>query len=701
MPDSNRLEISIGKSFPLGATLSPDGVNFSVFSKHATRVELLLFDQFDCSQPSAVIPLDRLANRTSDYWHVSVNGIAPGQLYGYRVSGPYNPEQGLRYDPNKLLLDPYGRSVACGSDYNRAAASLPGENFANAMKSVIADLNAYDWEGDVRPAIPFQQTVIYEMHVAGFTRHPNSGVPPEKRGTYSGLIERIPYLKDLGVTAVELLPIFQFDVQDAPDHLTNYWGYSPICLFAPHTAYSSRKDPLACLDEFRDMVKALHRAGLEVILDVVYNHTAEGAEGGPTLCFRGLENEVYYILQPEKQHYSDYTGCGNTLNANQAIVRRMIADSVRYWVEQMHVDGFRFDLASILSRDEDGTPLSGAPVLSDLDSDPVLAETKLIAEAWDAAGLYQVGQLQGDNWKEWNGKFRDDLRRFWKGDRSTAMLLPNRVLGSPELYGHQPRECEKSINFVTCHDGFTLNDLVSYNDKHNEPNLQDNLDGSNENLSWNCGVEGPTDDPLIEQLRNQQAKNFLAFTLLSVGVPMFMMGDEVRRTQFGNNNPFCQDNEVSWFDWMLVEQHADLHRFVNQLIALRRCFARDTKNEPVTLTEFLSQAELQWHGAKLNRPDWSEHSHTLAMSAQHIDSQRSIYFIWNAYWEPLTFELPELPPAAGAKWVRMLDTSLAAPDDICIETQHWVQGESYVAAPRSTVLLAWDAMKMQTSVPFS
>jgi glycogen operon protein len=673
--------------------MTRDGVNFSVFSKNATAVELLLFDRIDDAIPAAVIPLDRGVNRASDYWHICAGGIPEGQLYGYRVWGSFDPEHGARYDPAKLLLDPYGVSVACGHGYSRSAASQPGQDFANAMKSVVADLTRYDWRGDVRPAIPFQHTVIYEMHVSGFTRDPNSGVPPEKRGTYAGLIEKIPYLKSLGVTAVELLPIFQFDTQDAPDHLPNYWGYSPVSFFALHTEYSSRKDPLACLDEFRDMVRALHSAGLEVILDVVYNHTAEGGEGGPTLSFRGLENEVYYILQQDKQHYADYTGCGNTMNANQAVVRRLIADSVHYWVDWMHIDGFRFDLASILSRDEDGTPLAGAPVLADLDSDPVLAETKLIAEAWDAAGLYQVGRFTGDNWKEWNGKFRDDVRGFWKGNRNTAELLPNRMLGSPDLYGHRPRESEKSINFVTCHDGFTLNDLVSYNDKHNEANLEDNLDGSNENISWNCGVEGPSEDPSVEELRSRQVRNFLTFTLLSIGVPMFVMGDEVRRTQRGNNNPFCQDNEVSWFDWSLVERHGDLRRFLSRLIQLRCRFARNTEESEVTLTEFLSQAQIQWHGVKLNRPDWGETSHSLAMNAQNIACRRSVHFIWNAYWEPLAFELPALPAIAGAKWTRIIDTSLAAPNDICLETGRRVEEESYLAAPRSTVLLAWDAGK--------
>ena len=445
------------------------------------------------------------------------------------------------FDPEKVLLDPYGLAVAVPETYDRWAAARPGDNVAVAMKSVVADPGRYNWEGDLPLERPFTETVIYELHVGGFTRHPSAGVASEKRGTYAGLIEKIPYLKDLGVTAVELLPVFQFDAQDCPPGKTNYWGYAPVSFFAPHQAYSSQKNALAALEEFRDMVKALHRAGLEVILDVVFNHTTEGGRTGPTLCYRGLANEFYYILDKDKSRYADYTGCGNTLNANQSIVRQLIQDSLRYWVSQMHVDGFRFDLASILSRDEDGHVLPNPPVLWDIESDPLLAGTKLIAEAWDAAGLYQVGSFIGDRWQEWNGRFRDDVRRFLKGENGSVSGVAARILGSPDIYAHKEREAEQSINFVTCHDGFTLNDLVSYDRKHNEANGENNRDGSDYNLSWNCGVEGPTDDATVEALRNRQAKNFFALELLSAGTPMLLMGDEVRRTQKGNNNPYCQD----------------------------------------------------------------------------------------------------------------------------------------------------------------
>ena len=378
------------------------------------------------------------------------------------------------------------------------------------------------------------------MHVRGFTRHPNSGLGDALRGTYAGLIEKIPYLQQLGITAVELLPVFQFDAQDSPPGKVNYWGYAPVSFFAPHQAYSSRRDPLGPLDEFRDMVKALHRAGIEVILDVVFNHTAEGDERGPTQCFRGIDNPTYYILDDGGARYANYTGCGNTFNSNQPVVRRLIVDSLRYWVSEMHVDGFRFDLASILSRDPSGHPLANPPVVWDIESDPTLAGIKLLAEAWDAAGLYQVGSFVGDAFKEWNGRFRDDFRDFFRGTPGSVRRVADRMVGSPELYRHKQREAEQSVNFVTCHDGFTLNDLVSYNEKHNEANGEANRDGTDDNRSWNCGSEGPTDDPAVEKLRNRQVKNFFTVTLLSLGLPMLSMGDEVRRTQGGTTTPIAR-----------------------------------------------------------------------------------------------------------------------------------------------------------------
>ncbi len=526
------------------------------------------------------------------------------------------------------------------------------------------------------------------MHVRGFTRHPSSGVAEAKRGTYAGLIEKIPYLQELGITAVELLPVFQFDAQDAPPGRVNYWGYAPVSFFAPHPAYSSRQDPLGPLDEFRDMVKALHRAGIEVILDVVFNHTAEGNENGPTLCFRGMENEAYYILEPDRSRYANYSGTGNTLNANHPVVRRMIVDSLRYWVAEMHVDGFRFDLASILARDARGHVLPNPPVLWDIESDPLLAGTKLIAEAWDAAGLYQVGSFVGDSWKEWNGRFRDDVRDFFRGAEGSVKRVADRMIGSPEIYGHKEREPEQSVNFVTCHDGFTLNDLVSYNDKHNEANGEENRDGANDNRSWNCGVEGPSDDAGIEKLRNRQVKNFLTVTLLSLGVPMIVMGDEVRRTQRGNNNAYCQDNETSWFDWTLLKQHADVHRFLKLLAARRLLRGTEHEHQRLSLNRLIQGANKAWHGTRLNQPDWSDHSHSLAFAAEIRQEKLLIHFILNAYWAPLKFNLPPVGKGRGSRWRRWIDTAQETPNDIVPwDEAPTVAGLTYRAEPRSVVAL--------------
>ena len=507
------------------------------------------------------------------------------------------------------------------------------------------------------------------------------------RGTYAGLIEKIPYLQDLGITAVELLPVFQFDPQDCPPGRTNYWGYAPVSFFAPHQAYCSRRDPLGPVDEFRDMVKALHRAGIEVILDVVFNHTAEGDHRGPTLCFRGFDNPTYYVLEPDPSRYANFSGTGNTLNTNHPIVRRLIIDSLRYWVEEMHVDGFRFDLASILARDSSGSVMSNPPVLWDIESDPVLAGTKMIAEAWDAAGLYQVGSFIGDSWKEWNGRFRDDVRAFFRGEPDSVARIADRFLGSPEIYGHEGREAEQSVNFVTCHDGFTLNDLVSYNWKHNEENGEGNRDGADDNRSWNCGAEGPSGDPRIEKLRNRQVKNFLTVTMLSLGVPMILMGDELRRTQGGNNNPYCHDNEINWLDWTLLARNADVHRFTKLLIARRLMRNTEKERQRVSLNQLLRESKHAWHGVKLEQPDWSSCSHSVAFGAEFPGARLQLHLILNAWCEPLDFELP-LVNGGSEPWRRWIDTALDPPNEIVEwQTAPVVSGQTYRAGPRSVVVL--------------
>jgi isoamylase len=685
-----------GSPYPLGASVTATGVNFSVFSYHATRAELVLFDSEDATQPSRIVDLVPGTNRISPYWYVHLPGIKAGQLYGYRMSGPFAPDLGHRFDPEKILLDPYARAIS-SKNYQRSAAAGSGDNAAAAAKSVVADLSSYDWEGDQPLGHPFSRTVLYEVHVGGFTRNPNSGVAEQKRGTYAGLIEKIPYLKELGITAVELMPVFQFDAQDAPAGLENYWGYSPMSFFAPHGAYSSRSDPLGCLDEFRDMVKAFHKNDIEVILDVVYNHTAEGSGAGPTFSFKGLDNRFYYLLSDDLSEYANYTGTGNTLNSNFAVVRRMIGDSLRYWVSEMHVDGFRFDLAAVLTRDEHGRSVHDAPILWDIDSDPVLAGRKLIAEAWDAGGLYLVGAFGGDRWKEWNGRFRDDVRRFLKSDRDTVLNLRQRLIGSPDIYSKPRHPPEQSINFMTCHDGFTLNDLVSFNQKHNEANGENNRDGSSENYSWNCGVEGPTEDPEIERLRARQIRNALTLNLLSVGTPLLLMGDEVRRTQRGNNNAYCQNNELSWFDWSLCEKHTGLHRFVRLLIQLRLRFAANPRGNFLSLADFIERAKIQWHGVHLWAPDFSVDSHSIAATA-YLENEGAFHLMINAYWEPLSFSLPPLPGGCGP-WRQLIDTFQDAPLNFLEQEAETEPKTSYVVQSRSIVLMATGRCAAEISHP--
>ena len=664
-----------GRSHPIGATLEQGGANFCLFTRTATVVDLLLFDGVNDTRPSRVVRLDPLANRTYHYWHAFVPGVEAGQVYGYRVHGPWDPSRGLYFDPSRVLLDPYGRAV-----------TIPESS--GAMKSVVVDPGAYDWQGDQPLRHPCARTIIYEMHVRGFTAHPSSGVPQERRGTYAGLIEKIPYLQDLGITAVELLPVFAFDRQAAPSGHRNYWGYQPLGFFAPHPGYSCGQDPLAVVDEFRDMVKALHRAGIEVILDVVFNHTAEGGVDGPTFCFRGIDNPNYYLLKDGGSQYADYSGCGNTLNANHPVVRRMIVDSLRYWVGEMHVDGFRFDLASILARDSEGHVLPNPPVLWDIESDPLLAGTKLIAEAWDAAGLYQVGSFVGDSWREWNGRFRDDARDFFRSAPGSLGGFADRLIGSPQIYGHKEREAEQSINFVTCHDGFTLNDLVSYNHKHNEANGEQNRDGCDDNRSWNCGVEGPSDDPAVESLRSRQIRNFFAVTLLSLGIPMLLMGDEVRRSQHGNNNTYGMDNAANWFDWTLLEQHADLRRFVKLMISRRLLRDLHSEQQRTSLNIMIRDATKAWHGSRLNNPDWGENSHSIGLTIKLKRENTWLHLILNSYWKPLDFELPLISTNTVPSWRRWLDTSLASPNDIVpweMAPSH--SGNTYAAAERSVVVL--------------
>jgi glycogen operon protein len=662
-------QIEAGQPHPLGATVDREGVNFSLFSRNATAVELLIFANADDVQPIQTVRLDAPEHQTFFFWHAYVRGLKPGAHYAYRVDGPQDLHgRGFRFNRNKVLIDPYalGNTKAL---YNRADAIGPGDNVATSMRSVVIDAEDYDWEGDQPLRRPMRDLIIYEMHVAGFTRDPSSGV--QHPGTFSAVIEKIPYLKELGITAVELLPVMQYDSKDvlrlAPDGsgpMHNYWGYSTVGFFAPEDSYCVHPEAGDHLHNFRNMVKALHRANISVILDVVFNHTNEGNHEGPTLSFKGLGNEIYYhLVERDRQYYMDYTGCGNTLNCNHPVVEKFLVECLDFWVREMHVDGFRFDEGSILARGQDGVPLAYPPVVWSIELSEQLLDTKIIAEAWDAAGLYQIGYFPGYRWGEWNGRYRDDVRRFVKGDPGMIGAVAARLAGSADLYqmsGHLPTN---SVNFITCHDGFTLNDLVSYDCKHNEANGEGNRDGINENLSWNCGVEGPTDDPAIEALRERQIKNMAAILMLSRGVPMFVAGDEVRRTQKGNNNPYCQDNEISWFDWRLTEKNRALLRFWKLLIAARHHFragrpGRFFKGE----VNERGLPDVSWHGTVLNNPGWHDpNGRCLSYTLGGFDGEPDLHVILNMYWDALEFEIPAVP---GRRWYRLVDTARPSPDDI-------------------------------------
>ena len=682
----------------------PGGVRFAIFSRHATRLWLELFDEPQDPEPAARIALERELHRTGDIWSVLVEGLGEGQYYAYRAEGPYEPRKGHRFNPHKLLLDPYARAVTGTFDWDLGDArgelprSGPGPaqvplstvDSAGGCPKCIVLHDDFDWQGDRPPRIPMHDTVIYELHVRGFTVHASSGVAHP--GSFRGLMEKIPYLEALGVTAVELLPIQEFDERENPrtspvtgEVMGNYWGYSTVSFFAPESRYASDGQLGQQVTEFKEMVRALHHAGIEVILDVVFNHTSEGDETGPTLCFRGLDNRIYYMLDTtEPQRYVNLTGCGNTLNCNHPLVRDFILDCLRYWVVEMHVDGFRFDLASVLGRDQDGQLLANPPLVERIAEDPVLRDCKIIAEAWDAAGAYQVGSFPGERWAEWNGQYRDDIRRFWRGDPGLVGALATRFSGSADLYQGSGRTPLHSINFVTCHDGFTLADLVTYERKRNWSNGESNRDGTDDNHAWSCGAEGPTDDAAVMALRDRQLRNFLATLLLSQGVPMLLAGDELRRTQRGNNNAYCQDNETSWLDWTLLEQHAALHRYVVALIGLRRRFPELRRSVFFTGDEgHGGRPDISWHSTALGRVDWSPECRSLAC---WINADPDLYVIFNAATQSLDFELPRLPVG---RWRRVLDTADEAGQYVVPleQSEPLVEPTQYSAQAHSMVVL--------------
>ncbi len=675
-----------GHPLPYGATARREGVNFSVFSKHATEMSLVLFVAGD-AEPVLELPLDPRYNKTGDVWHVLVCGLDPGIEYGFRADSEV-PEGSttLRFDPRRILIDPFSKSVAGLETWGDGAGA---KGRLERLRSRVID-EEFDWGHEHPLAVPLADSIIYELHVRGFTRHGSSGVAHP--GTFRGLVEKIPYLRELGVTAVELMPVTEFEESDNPrsnlltgEPLRNFWGYQPVSFFAPKASYASESGPGDAVREFKSMVKAFHEAGIEVILDIVFNHTGEGDERGATFCWRGLDNPTYYLLEPKTGKYLNYSGCGNTLNCNHPVVRFQILAALRYWVTEMHVDGFRFDLASILGRGRDGEVLPNPPLIEAIAADPVMADVKLIAEAWDAAGLYQVGSFPSwGRWAEWNGRFRDELRRFVKSDAGLTRLLATRLGGSPDLYRGGDRAPWHSINFVTSHDGFTLADLVSYNDKHNWQNGEGNLDGHPDNLSWNCGEEGPSARPEVVALRRRQQRNFLALLFLSQGVPMLLAGDELGRSQGGNNNAYCQDSDVSWLDWSLAERNADLFRFAQRLIRFRKAHASLRRR---TFFEDEARPAVAWHGTRLGRPDWTAEARVLAMHILATALDEPLYIATNAHWEPKAFDLPRLP--AGKSWRRFLDTSLPPGDDALEPGAEApiVSERSYAVGPRSVVVL--------------
>ncbi|MEE2641807.1 MAG: glycogen debranching protein GlgX [Planctomycetota bacterium] len=670
---------------PYGALLHDNGVQFVVFSRNATRMRVLLYDEVDQSEPVDVIEFDSERDRWGDIWSIFVPGIRHGQLYHFQADGPFEPDRGHRFDGTARLIDPYAKALA-------GTFQDSSDGITRPPKCVVID-DFFEWEGDRHLRVPLADTVIYEMHVRGFTKHESSQA--NQAGSYLGVIEKIPYLKSLGVTAVELMPVHEFPILNfdgSSGGPRNYWGYDSMAFFSPHRGYAQNSEPGAQVNEFKQMVLELHKAGIEVILDVVFNHTCEGNERGPTLSFKGLENSVYYMLESGGKFYKNYSGCGNTVNGNHPVTREMIFHCLRSWVHNYHIDGFRFDLASILSRDRNGELVPNPPLIEAIGEDPLLADTKIIAEAWDAAGAYQVGTFGDLRWAEWNGRYRDDVRRFWRGDQGQLGNFATRLAGSSDLY--HSRRPYSSINFITSHDGFTLHDLVSYNEKHNYDNGENNRDGDNNNFSENHGFEGPTNDTSINEVRQRQIRNLFTTLLLSQGVPMLVSGDEVARTQGGNNNAYCQDNAISWFNWDLVEKNQGLFRFVQQLIAFR------SKEPTVRRRRFLTGEvndenglpDVSWYSAFGTAVDWEGTDSALvcllaANAARKFDKQshaRDVLILFNANSESHEFLVP--PAAKLLDWGLFVDTAADSPEDIFPEPQpvSLASLEKQVLMPKST-----------------
>jgi isoamylase len=684
--------VRIGKPIPFGAALVVGGINFSVYSATASAMRLVLFEK-GAREPLAELEFPP-EFRVGRVYSMIVLGLDHERIeYGFRAFGPAEPTRRDRFDPACVLTDPYAKLIS-GRDTWR---SSPDWSDVYPYRARVL-LDDFDWENDRPPRIPAEDLIIYELHVRGFTRHPSAGVIAP--GTFSGLREKIPYLKEIGINCVELLPIFEFDELDnvrvnpfSGERLYNFWGYNTIAFFAPKAGFAATGRLGMQADELKALVKELHRAGIEIILDVVFNHTAEGNHKGRTISFRGLDNSTYYMLTPAGDYYN-FSGTGNTFNCNHPVVRDFVLNCLRYWVSEYHIDAFRFDLAAILDRAQDGTPLPDPPVLEQLAFDPILRDCKLIAEAWDAGGLYEVGIFPNyRRWAEWNGKYRDTVRRFIKGDSGSVGELATRIVGSPDLY--MGRGTTASVNYVTAHDGFTLHDLVSYNEKHNLANGEGNADGSNDDYSWNCGEEGETEVPSIRRLRIAQMKNAMTLLLISRGIPMLLAGDEFGRTQYGNNNAYCQDNETSWVDWNLAVKNAELLRFVKMLIAFRHAHSSLRTADHARGTDYVGSGfpDISWHGAKAWEPDWGPDSRLLAVMfcGRHAKGgsvrDTHILLIANAHWEAREVEIPQLPK--GAEWRLFSDTAEMPPHDVREpgRESQLTDDRRYMARPRSTVVL--------------
>ncbi|WP_191013390.1 glycogen debranching protein GlgX [Treponema zioleckii] len=697
------IRILPGKPLDNGTQITARGVYFSVFSRHATKVYLELFETEESGQPYKTIELDPNINRTGDLWHVYVEGLKPGALYLYRADGPFDPKKGHRFDKKQYLFDPKAKAFSKGSVFKYLTAEKT-QNLAKYPKCVVVDDEEYDWGDDKPLEISLQKSIIYEMHLKGFTASPTSGV--EHPGTYLGATEKIPYLQSLGITAVELLPIFEFDEYENSNvnpmtgsRLKNYWGYSTIGFFAPKASFAYDKTPGGAVREFKDMVKAFHNAGIEVILDVVFNHTAEGNEHGITMCFRGLDNSIFYhLVHDQKEYYMNYSGCGNAVNCNHPVVADFIISCLRYWVLEMHVDGFRFDLASVLTRDEKGFLMADCPLTSRISEDSVLRNTKIIAEPWDCDGAYQVGGFPGgmnNRWCEWNDHYRDGIRKFLRGDEKSTTEAATRIAGSSDLFAISGRNPSNSINFITAHDGFTLNDLVTYNYKHNEQNGECNRDGSDNNLSYNYGFEGPVLNPKIDRTRSRQIKNFFTTLFISQGTPMFVAGDEVRRTQGGNNNAYCQDNEISWFNWDDVKNNATTLDFVKKLIAMRTrhpVFQRNRFFGGAATSQYNNPPDISWFDFDGTIPDWKNMNRFLALrlggkSKGISPEDNDFYIAFNMDVHDLTITIPQA--SYERKWYRLIDTSLEHMDSALFDGQEEVLNsqEHYVAVANSIVVL--------------